>query len=596
MLHRKQITVAGLEFTITIDSSNRAALDIQLTAEPITHLPQTYAIRLDIHTQAEESFELRDLSIEWRVPAVDMHGFYTGAPRSEELASLPYWRFHKESCANTTFPFVALFHRSGENRFACGLLDQLTEVALEGELSEATRSYQLRWHKPLGPIDLVAEDWRETLFVSFAPRPWPEILQAYIATVDREWPEPKLPVPEYAYDPVFCTWTAIHHDVSEDWVFRNARLAADLGFRTWLTDDGWFTDQATFANYRFTGDWEPCSSKFPDLAGNVHAVQAMGLRYMLWVAPFMVGDASQAARRYAHLLGEANTQMRFRNLSPRRAETRQIVGDLLVRLMSDYGLDGLKIDFVDAIGIDNLVATPSDYRTLGAGVYDILSRAIDRVQAVKPGVLIEFRNPYANLASRRYANQYRASDVPINFALNRWQVTMLRLLAPDRAVLLDPALWHREDSDENVAVHLINAITTVPMVSVELDQYPQSHLDMIRSWIGFYQTHRDTIIHGEFAPELKLGTVPLIRFNGEGERIIGLYDDIPITPGAGPLPLWILNASTRPFIEWLPDSLSGDCTVCTRDKFGRIVHKDLVNFPVAHLPVQVGGSLEIRAL
>ncbi len=595
MLHRKEITVVGIEFSITIDSPHRSALDIQLTAEPIAALPHTYAIRLNVQNRTGESFSLHELSIEWSVPAVDMHGFYTGAPRPEELASLPYWRFHKESCANTTFPFIAFIHRSGENRFACGLLDQLTETALEGELSEATRAYHLRWHKPLGSVDLVTERWRETLFVSLAPRPWPEILQVYIATLDREWPQPKLPVPAHAYDPVFCTWTAIHHDVSADWVLRNAPLAADLGFRTWLTDDGWFTDQATFADYRFTGDWKPCPSKFPDFRGQVCAVQAMGLHYVLWVAPFMVGDASQAARRYAHLVGEANTQMRFRNLSPRRAETCQVIGDLLVRLVSDYHLDGLKIDFVDAIGIDNLMATPSDYATLGAGVYDILSHAIDRVQAVRPDALIEFRNPYANLASRRYANQYRASDVPMNFALNRWQVTMLRLLAPERAVLLDPALWHRKDSDENVAVHLINAITTVPIVSVELDQYPQSHLDLIRYWIGFYQAHRDTIIHGKFFPELELGTVPLIRFDGAAERIIGLYGDIPITLGEGPLPVWILNASTHPFVDLLPEGLSGEHVVTTRDKFGRVVVEDRIYFPVMRMPVQVGGSLEIRS-
>src|SRR5262249_32983740 len=246
----------------------------------------------------------------------------------------------------------------------------------------------------------------------------------------------------------------------------------------------------------------------------------------------------------AHLLGEATTTMRFRNLSPRRRETRQVVGDLIERLMRDYELDGLKIDFVDALALDNLVTTDTDYCTLGEGVYDILSAAIDRAQAVKPDALIEFRNSYANLASRRYANIYRASDVPINFAMNRWQVTMLRLLAPDRAVHLDPALWHPSDSEENVAVHLINIICSVPMVSIELDRYPQPHLHLLRYSIGFYNTHRDTIIHGRFAPDIRLGHVPIIRFTGSSEQIVGIYDDVPCALGSDPLPLWILNAST----------------------------------------------------
>ncbi len=593
MVERKQIRVAGIDFSFSLESSYPALLDIRLAAERDANLPDTYLVRFSAQALTGEAFKVRDLSIKWSVPAVDMHGLYAGPPSPEELARLPYWRFRKQVGAHTGFPFMSLFHRAGENRFAFGLLDQLTETALEGELSEATRSYHFHWHKPIGSANLTTHRWHETLFVSAAHCLWPEVLRAYVQAVDREWPQPKLPVPEYAYDPVFCTWTAVHHAVSQEWVLSNARLASELGFGTWLTDDGWFTDRATFADYRYTGDWEPCRSKFPDMAGHVRAVQAMGLRYLLWVAPFMVGDASQAARGYAHLLAEANTQLRFRNLSPRRMATGQVVGDLLERLMRDYHLDGLKIDFVDAIAFDHLIATDADYGTLGEGIYEILSAAMDRVQAVKPGALIEFRNSYTNLASRRYANMYRASDVPINFALNRWQVAMMRLLVPDRAVHFDPALWHPGDTDENVAVHLINAISAVPTISVELDRYPESHLNLIRYWLGFYRAHRATIMHGKFAPEIRLGHVPLIRFTGETERLVGLYDDTAFAPGAGPLPLWILNASTRPFVELLPDDFVGMYPVCTRDKFGRVVEESAVTFPISRLPVEVGGSLQI---
>jgi alpha-galactosidase len=209
-------------------------------------------------------------------------------------------------------------------------------------------------------------------------------------------------------------------------------------------------------------------------------------------------------------------------------------------------------------------------------------------------VLIEFRNSYTNLASRRYANLYRASDVPVNFSLNRWQVAMERLLTPDRAVVLDPALWHPDDTDENVAVTLINTIISVPMVSVDLLKYPKTHLDLIRYWIGFYCDHLDTIIHGEFLPEFLRGFLPLIRFTGPKERIIGVYEDYPIQITEGPLPLWILNASSRPYIDVLPDAFSSLRQVITRDKFGRIKSQELVQFPTGRLSVEVGGSLEIR--
>jgi alpha-galactosidase len=146
------------------------------------------------------------------------------------------------------------------------------------------------------------------------------------------------------------------------------------------------------------------------------------------------------------------------------------------------------------------------------------------------------------------------------------------------------------------AVHLINMICSVPMVSIELDRYPQAHLDLIRYWISFYNAHRDTIIHGHFAPEIRLGHVPLIRFSGDSERIIGVYDDVAFAPGARAQPLWILNASTRPFVELLPDERAGPHTVCTRDKFGHVVGRHTVILPARSLSVEVGGSLEICSI
>ncbi len=593
--HSHHIVVCGLNFVFSWELAEAASLDLHMTPEAVEGLPNTYLIRLRAERPDGEVFNVRRLSIQWEVPTVDMHGFYAGPPSPDKMAKLPYWWLKKKACANTGFPFVALFHRGGESRAAFGLVDQLTETALEAELSEATCSYHFHWYKPRGNISLPKRRWEEIMFVSTARRPWPAVLQAYTSTVDREWPQTQMPVPDFAYDPVFCTWTAIHHAVSQAWVLRNAHLAADLGFGIWLTDDGWFTDKAAFANYAYTGDWEPCVPKFPDFVGHVREVQAMGLRYVLWVAPFMVGHDSQAARRLAHLLMPPIAQLNFSNLSPQYHETEAVVIDLLVRLMRDYGLDGLKIDFIDAIASDGQPIPQPDYPTLGEGFYRLMSEAADRLQAIKPDMLIEFRNPYTNLASRRYANLYRASDVPINFMLNRWQVVMLRLLAPDRAVHLDPALWHPADSDAAVAVHLINLLSSVPMVSIELDRYPQNHLDLLRYWIGFYRAHRDTIMHGEFAPELHLGHIPLIRFNGPSERIIGLYEDYAFSMREGPLPLWILNASTRPFVELLPDGLAGTYTVRTRDKFGCLVAEEALTFPRHRLAVEAGGNLEIYA-
>jgi alpha-galactosidase len=309
----------------------------------------------------------------------------------------------------------------------------------------------------------------------------------------------------------------------------------------------------------------------------------------------MIGDESWAAERYAHLLQGHDERLHYSQLSPWRAATGAIVGDLLERLIEDYRLDGLKLDFIDAVAPGER-PPDADYPTMGEGIYAALCGAVERLSAQHPNLLIELRNSYTNLAGRRYGNLYRASDVPFNFAWNRWQAAMLRLLVPDRAVHLDPAIWHPEDSDENVAVHLINLICSVPMVSIELDRYPQSHIDLIRQWIAFYRAHRETIVHGRFEPLLRLGHVPLINFGGEEETIVAVYEDFAFALDASVLPVWLLNASARPHVELLPGTLCGPHQVRRYDKFGRVTGESIVEFPAAAVPVEVGGYLRIDAL
>jgi alpha-galactosidase len=579
------IRACDIDFTFSVETDS-----IQPTITLETNAIADDAALITLTISGEGTFSLTDFSVEWTVPLTDVHNLYWGGNPGVEMGRLPFWHVEKHVCSNTGVPYIALIHRSGENRAAFGSFDQLTETQLTADLSEADRSYRFRMQKPDFAGQVITVDGKrvETLFISKARQPWYETLREYVRLNDEATQPSLLPVPEHAYDPVFCSWTAIHHDVSHEWTIHNAKLAAELGFRTWITDDGWFTDKAMFADYRYTGDWQAFTPKFPDMKAHVQAVQALGFRYILWLAPFMIGEESEAYQRYADILIEGRPNLHFKNLSPQREQSGAIINALVERLMRDYDLDGLKLDFIDSIK-----PVESAAQTFGASIYHVLKEAVERGRAIQPDLLIEFRNPYANLASRSYGNLYRCSDVPINYTWNRWQATMLRLLVPDRAVHLDPALWHPADSDENVAVHLINVIVSVPMISVELDRYPQSHLDLIRYWVGFYSAHRDTIIHGEFKPAYAPGHIPQTTFIGRDETIIGLYEDVPVA--LHDAMTWILNASTRPFVDFEPAQVAeANRRVVVRDKFGKVVDERTIRYAPARLNVEVGGSLEIQ--
>ena len=583
--------------TMTVTAVTDRAATIRVDTDSGDTGPDCCAIRVAVETESARSFVLHELAIAWDVAVVDLHGLYFGGNPRAELSHLPFWDIGKTVRANSGVPYLSLIARTGENRFAFGLADQLTDTRIEGRLTEATGCYHFAVRKPtageVGEGGLsVAGCWEETVFVSTRRAPWPEVLRAYAELVDATTGAAGLPVPAAAFDPVYCTWYAIHHDVSDAWARRQAALAAELGFGTWLTDDGWFIEDGQFADYSKAGDWMPCLPKFPDFRDHVAAIQALGLRYLLWVAPFMVGTESEAATRYRHLLIPGQERERFDNLSPWLPETGQIVTDLLTRLVTDYGLDGLKIDFLDAVRDHGGRPTGAEATSFGERFSRIMADAIDALARDKPDLLIEFRNSYSNLASRRYANLYRSSDVPFNPTLNRLQAIFLRLLVPDRAVHLDPVVWHPGESDENVAVHLINGIVSVPTISIDLERCPQSHLRLIRHWLGFYRAHRATLAHGAFLPLLRHGYVPAVAFASDTETIVAVYDDIPVAIERA-TSHWLLNASTQPHLDVLGSGLQGACRVVERSRFGTVVGERDVSFPQARLGVEVGGSLEI---
>ena len=593
-------TIFDYEFHISVNPAH-AGETLELSCDLSDLNAHTKILNVCVKNSANTPLELRSIKLCWQVPATDMHGLYFGGNPLHELGYLPFHKQRRTVSANTGLPFIALCHRDATARAAFGLLDQLNEVTLHSFLDEETRCYHFEINKPgttNGQTLMVDDTWEEQLFVFTQPKThglrqatWFEVLGHYRNWVDAQTNPALMPVPEAAFDPVFCSWTAIHHDVNHEWLMRNLTIAKDLGFKTLITDDGWFlpSGEGLFGDYRYVGDWTPEVSKFPDFSAHVAAVKALGFRYLLWIAPFMIGYNNTRAETYAHLFTTGQEKERFHNLSPWKNETRDIISSLLTTLLKTYDLDGFKLDFIDAVKPTSERTENSSKDTLGQKIFETLQHVMNELQQHKPGLLIEFRNTYTNLASRSYSNLYRSSDVPINPGLNRWQATLLRLLAPDRAVHTDPGLWHPDDSDENVAVHLINLLAAVPMVSVELDTYPQSHLALLRNWIGFYNTHRNTLAHGRFEPVLSNGTNPVTYFHSEQETIIALYDTVPVTLKDATR-LHILNASPRTRI-YLSEA-SATYKAINKNKFGQPTKSTLIS-QTHVIDVEIGGSIEL---
>jgi len=92
------------------------------------------------------------------------------------------------------------------------------------------------------------------------------------------------------------TWESMYFDVSHAKVLDLAKAAAACGVEMIVLDDGWFggRDDATSS----LGDWHENTKKFPEgLPGLVRDVNALGLKFGIWVEPEMVNVNSELYKK-----------------------------------------------------------------------------------------------------------------------------------------------------------------------------------------------------------------------------------------------------------------------------------------------------------
>lgn len=413
------------------------------------------------------------------------------------------------------------------------VLDQENErykVSVTVAVPAAAKEFALRIDRRGVTVDQAVKDWRKSLSL------------------------PTYQFPASAWDGVFCTWYAKHGAVDAAWLEPAAQRAADLGFKTLIVDDGWCYDEycrvnpETLANwYRTIGDYRISDVKFPKFAEHVQRVRDMGMKYLVWVAPHLIGCESDFyARNPNSVLEPLNEGQRRLNVKDLAA--RQQLTERLTALMHAGNLDGLKIDFIDIVRPDPLA--PNSRETLA-----FAKELTDAVRAVKSDALIEFRQGYANCAMLPYATQFRAGDAPFDALTNFGRIAEIRLaMGSGIPVHADPAFWSKSDPAENVARHMIAMLGGVPMLSMDLLQLSDMEEKIIRRWMDFYRQHQNLLNHGTWTIEMNHQDIAAMTVENDDEKIILLNDshyisEIADSPGKT---VYLANLAERP-VSWQAD-------------------------------------------
>ncbi|GAA1946784.1 glycoside hydrolase family 36 protein [Kitasatospora viridis] len=377
-------------------------------------------------------------------------------------------------------------------------------------------------------------------------------------------------VPDEAFDPVFCTWYARHLEITAPEVERLAALAAPLGFGAVIVDDGWQTPETT-RSYATAGDWEPA---FPDFGEHVQRVQDLGLAYLLWCALPFAGDRSALGRRFAGRHLAHREELDTSVLDPAVPEVRAHLVARIGELVGKYGLDGLKLDFIDT------------FARCGGDVEGVRLLLAELAEVLPAGLLVEHRQPYVGPGLWPYATMVRATDCPHNAAENRQRTTDLRLTAGPLAVHADPLTWHPDESPTEIAVLLQQVLFATPQVSVDLGAQGPEQLAALRFWLGVAREHVELLQRGRFRayrPELGY---PLLESADGAARAFGRYAPVPIEADAEWSLLLVANADPDPGVRLSFPEPPGRVTVLVHGARGEVLSEYVTD---------CGGELTVTA-
>ncbi|MER8041758.1 alpha-galactosidase [Streptomyces sp. NPDC094032] len=404
--------------------------------------------------------------------------------------------------------------------------------------------------------------------------------------------------------PAYSTWYSLHQNVDAATVERQAALAAAVGCESIIVDDGWQTSDRN-RGYGHCGDWDINPKAFPEPAAHVAEVHRLGLAYLLWYALPFIGRHNEAWDRFKDLILRDEPRLDAAVPDPRHPEVRAYLIDKVARAVEEWGMDGVKLDFIDRFAVPEPPPAPAgaDHATVHEGVRALLADLDARLRRTRPDVIVEHRQPYVSPGLWPYATMVRATDCPLSPAENRQRTVDCRLVAGPLAVHADMIMWHSAETPESVAVHLVNALFSVPQISVDLAAQTPDQLATLRFWLGVFRRYADVLQRGTLEPARPDLGYPLVRAGDHHTTVVARYGPLPIELPAGlpdgggadgPRTLLVANADSDPVVL-LTATRPERALALVQDCRGEILSETTLDLVVGVNPVTVptGGLLTL---
>jgi alpha-galactosidase len=482
----------------------------------------TAVITLDSKVKAHPPL----FTIKWNHASIDIAGLWTPVFDNDYEIHADWSSTILDSKLTRNAPAYTLFGHDDVNRFTVAISDAINPVNLSAKVREEdARIYNA--------IEFFSEQYQKTthyeveLRIDTRPIAFSQSLAGvadWWATMEQYKP---INVPDIATEPMYSTWYSYHQNITHEALLSEAKMAADLGYKAIIVDDGWQTTDSN-RGYAYTGDWEP--ERLKNMKKFVADVHNLDMKALLWYSiPFM-GERAKLVDRFKGKYLRHMPSLETYVLDPRFPEVREYLIAQYVKAVRDWKWDGLKLDFIDQFKSDENTILEAvdgrDYASVYEAVDRLMSDMITELKAVNPDVMVEFRQRYIGPAMRKYGNMFRATDIPNGAAKNRQRIVNLRVLSGETAIHSDMLMWHYDEPAEIAALQLLSILYSVPQLSVRLAELPKKHLEMVTYYTKYWKDNKDILLNGTFQPSGIISRYPLISSHKAGKQIVTLYDGL----------------------------------------------------------------------
>jgi alpha-galactosidase len=360
---------------------------------------------------------------------------------------------------------------------------------------------------------------------------------------------------------------------------------------TLIVDDGWQTDDNS-RGYGYCGDWEVCASKIPDMKDFVDKIHDLDMRFMIWFSVPFVGVHSKSFERFKGKYLRTRWSGDAKVLDPRFSDVREFITSKYVSFVKEYGIDGLKLDFIDAFFMEEEAST--DYENMDTisvedGVEMLLSEISMKLKEINPEFLIEFRQSYVGPVISKYGNMFRVTDCPNDPFVNRVHSLNMRM-SQNGMIHSDMMMWNKDETKEALSYQLLGTMFCVPQISILFENISSDHKKILKNYLSFWRAHKDTILNGKMEYFDIQANYSMAKSTKNGESVSVMYQGI-VSKLDSNQTSYIFNSTGNGYI-YLEADKAQDCEIY--NSFGELIKNDTLKEGITKIELPVGGMVKAK--